>query len=291
MPYIGKTPLTGAYQLCDTITTSATATYNLLVGGSAVIPGAAQNCIVSLNGVIQAPVSAYTVSGSQITFASTLSATDVIDFILILGNVFDIGKPTDGSVTNASVSASAAIALSKLATTGTMTFASTIGVGGATPAASGAGITFPASVSASSDANTLDDYEEGSWTPVIADASSGGNTGTFSDLGAYYIKIGKQVTLQAYLSAINTTGMTGANIFYIRNLPFTSSQTATGNFYTYRVGRDASTVSSSVLMNSGATVMLLVLFTTSSATTDKQILVSNMVSGTSEIILTITYTA
>jgi len=103
MPYIGKTPLTGAYQLCDTITTSATATYNLLVGGSAVIPGAAQNCIVSLNGVVQAPVGAYTVSGSQITFASTLSATDVIDFILILGNVFDIGKPTDGSVTNASI--------------------------------------------------------------------------------------------------------------------------------------------------------------------------------------------
>jgi len=103
MPYIGKQPLTGAYQLCDTITTSATATYNLLVGGSAVIPGVAQNCIVSLNGVIQAPISAFTVSGSQITFASTLSATDVIDFILILGNVFDIGTPTNGSVTNASI--------------------------------------------------------------------------------------------------------------------------------------------------------------------------------------------
>ena len=98
MPYIGKQPLTGAYQLCDTITTSATATYNLLVGGSAVIPGSANNCIVSLNGVVQAPVGAFTVSGSQITFASTLSATDVIDFILILGNVFDIGTPTNGSV-------------------------------------------------------------------------------------------------------------------------------------------------------------------------------------------------
>ena len=103
MPYIGKQPLTGAYQLCDTITTSATATYNLLVGGSAVIPGSAQNCIVSLNGVIQAPVNAFTVSGSTITFASTLSATDVIDFILILGNVFDIGKPTDGTVTPSSI--------------------------------------------------------------------------------------------------------------------------------------------------------------------------------------------
>lgn len=103
MPYIGKQPLTGAYQLCDTITTSATATYNLLVGGSAVIPGSAQNCIVSLNGVIQAPVSAFTVSGSQITFASALTSTDVIDFILILGNVFDIGTPTNGSVTNSSL--------------------------------------------------------------------------------------------------------------------------------------------------------------------------------------------
>ena len=103
MPYIGKQPLTGAYQLCDTITTSATATYNLLVGGSAVIPGSANNCIVSLNGVVQAPVGAFTVSGSTITFASTLSATDVIDFILILGNVFDIGTPTNGAVTNSSL--------------------------------------------------------------------------------------------------------------------------------------------------------------------------------------------
>ena len=98
MPYIGKQPLTGAYQLCDTITTSATATYNLLVGGSAVIPGSANNCIVSLNGVVQAPVGAFTVSGSQITFASALTSSDVIDFILILGNVFDIGTPTNGSV-------------------------------------------------------------------------------------------------------------------------------------------------------------------------------------------------
>jgi hypothetical protein len=221
MPYIGKTPLTGAYQLCDTITTSATATYNLLVGGSAVIPGAAQNCIVSLNGVVQAPVSAYTVSGSTITFASTLSATDVIDFILILGNVFDIGKPTDGSVTNASVASNAAIALSKLATTGTMTFASTIGVGGATPAASGAGITFPASVSASSDANTLDDYEEGTWTPTAW------GTGSISSASGRYIKIGKQV----YISWKITYGSTASgDTAGFQNTPFApfNSESATG---------------------------------------------------------------
>jgi len=226
MPYIGKTPLTGAYQLCDTITTSATATYNLTVGGSAVIPGAAQNCIVSLNGVIQAPVSAYTVSGSTITFASTLSATDVIDFILILGNVFDIGKPTDGSVTNASVSASAAIALSKLATTGTMTFASTIGVGGATPAASGAGITFPASASASSDANTLDDYEEGTWTPAFTSLTINSGTPTFAGT---YTKIGRVITLTWEITGTKNITITADSTF-INNLPFTPATASVGLF-------------------------------------------------------------
>ena len=167
--------------------------------------------------------------------------------------------------------------------------ATTMGVGGATPSASGSGITFPASQSASTDANTLDDYEEGTWTPVIADAATGGNTGTFTNNGATYTKIGRQVTLQAYLNAINTTGMTAGNAFYVRGLPFTASSTAQGNFYTYRVGRDASTVSSSVNLGSGNTSVIFSLFTTNSATTDRYILVSNMVSGTSEVILTITY--
>jgi len=231
MPYIGKTPLVGAYQLCDAITTSATATYNLTVGGSAVVPGSAQNCIVSLNGVIQAPVNAFTVSGSQITFASALTATDVIDFIVILGNVFDIGKPTDGSVTNASVSASAAIALSKLATTGTMTFASTIGVGGATPAASGAGITFPASVSASTDANTLDDYEEGTFTPAWAFSTSG--SVAYNIQTGKYTKIGNVVYYQCETQTSSISSPSGNAT--ITGLPFTSRSTnAGGAFILYK---------------------------------------------------------
>jgi hypothetical protein len=48
-------------------------------------------------------------------------------------------------------------------------FPTTIGVGGATPSTSGAGITFPATQSASSNVNTLDDYEEGSWTPTYSE--------------------------------------------------------------------------------------------------------------------------
>ena len=203
MPYIGKTPLTGAYQLCDAIVTSATATYNLLVGGSAVIPGAAQNCIVSLNGVIQAPVGAYTVSGSTIVFASTLSATDVIDFILILGNVFDIGKPTDGSVTNASVSASAAIAFTKLASTGTITLDN---------------IQFPATAVPSANANNLDDYEEGTWTPVPTFGSA--NVGMVHTSTGDYTKIGNMVTVRCVFNITTKGSSTG--IWRVAGLPFTS---------------------------------------------------------------------
>ena len=101
MSYIGATPLIGNYQKCDAITTSATDTFNLLVGGVAVSPATPQNCVVSLNGVIQAPTTAYTVSGSTIVFDSALTTSDVIDFIIILGNVLDLGTPSDDTVTAA----------------------------------------------------------------------------------------------------------------------------------------------------------------------------------------------
>jgi hypothetical protein len=125
-------------------------------------------------------------------------------------------------VTNASVSASAAIALSKLATTGTMTFASTIGVGGATPAASGAGITFPASASASTDANTLDDYEEGTWTPVIT--SSSAPTVVYATQEGFYTKTGRNVVLSARISTTSVSG--GSGSVSLSGVPFTPASSA-----------------------------------------------------------------
>ena len=104
MSYIGKTPTVGNFVKLDAITTSSTNTYKLLNGGVAFTPESANHMIVSLNGVIQAPSTAFSVSGSTITFlpsSGTLSSSDVIDFILVLGNVLDIGSPSDGTVTNA----------------------------------------------------------------------------------------------------------------------------------------------------------------------------------------------
>ena len=104
MAYIGKQPTVGNFVKLDAITTSATATYNLLNGGVAYSPQSANHCLVSLNGVIQEPTSAsnvggFTISGSTIVFTSALTSLDVIDFILVLGDVLNIGTPSDGTVT------------------------------------------------------------------------------------------------------------------------------------------------------------------------------------------------
>ena len=101
MAYLGRQPLVGNYQVLDAIVATNTDTYALTKDAVAVFPQTPSNCIVSLNGVIQAPVSSYTISGSNIVFASALTGTDSIDFITVLGDVLNIGTPTDGTVTTA----------------------------------------------------------------------------------------------------------------------------------------------------------------------------------------------
>jgi hypothetical protein len=105
----------------------------------------------------------------------------------------------------------------------TPAFASTIGVGGATAAASGAGITFPATQSASSDANTLDDYEEGTFTPTL---TSGGTGITYANQKGAYTKIGRLVTFQIALDLSAVTPAAGQ--ITIGGLPFTSSANTLG---------------------------------------------------------------
>ena len=106
MAYVGKAPQTGAYQIWDDIassfTGSTTGPFNLTVNGTAVSPGNEANCIISISGVVQDP-SAFVISGSQITFTSPPAATDTF-FGTVLGNTFDIGTPTDSSVTSGSLS-------------------------------------------------------------------------------------------------------------------------------------------------------------------------------------------
>ena len=107
MTYVGATPTTGDFKKLDSITTSSATTFNLRQGGVAVYPQSANHCIVSLNGVIQAPVDAFTIVNDTIVFASSLASSDVINFILVLGNVNDIGTPSDDTVSTAKLQANA----------------------------------------------------------------------------------------------------------------------------------------------------------------------------------------
>ena len=99
MPYIGTQPLTGQFNKLTAITASATDTYALTKGSASFFPATAEQLIVSVNGVTQAPNDAYSVSGSNIIFTETLSSSDTIDYILALGEVGNSVVPTDGSVT------------------------------------------------------------------------------------------------------------------------------------------------------------------------------------------------
>ena len=99
MAYIGREPQVGNFQVCDAISVvNGQAAYTMQVGGANVSPETANHMIVSLNGIIQAPGTSYTVAGSTITFASNLATGDVINFIHILGSVLDLGVPSNDTV-------------------------------------------------------------------------------------------------------------------------------------------------------------------------------------------------
>ena len=101
MSYIGKSPSIGSYSMLDNLTASATASYSLTLDSVAFVPESANHLLVSLNGHIQKAGSSFTVSSSTLTFSSALTSSDSIDFVLALGNVLDIGTPSDATVTNA----------------------------------------------------------------------------------------------------------------------------------------------------------------------------------------------
>jgi len=205
---------------------------------------------VTIDNVAQNPSSAFTVSANTITFTSApLSGTNnvYVYYTSPITQVIAPGQSTvgltaftatgtpsastflrgDNSWAAVSVSpggsttqlqynnAGAFGGISGVTSDGTrMTASTTIGVGGATPSTSGSGITFPATQSASSNANTLDDYEEGTWTPNVIDG-----TNTYALRNGSYVKIGRVVYIQGFI--VLTTGTGGSN--RIDGLPFTSS--------------------------------------------------------------------
>jgi hypothetical protein len=78
------------------------------------------------------------------------------------------------------------------------------------------GVSFPATQSASSGANTLDDYEEGDWSPVISDGTN--NATMHGSIGGRYTKVGNKVTVTAYILVTSLGSVSGA--IRVTGLPF-----------------------------------------------------------------------
>ena len=100
MSVIGNDVQYGAVTQLDEITPTGDSSYTMFLNGTRQTTNIAEQLIVSVNGVIQKPNSAYTVLGSTITFAEALdSADDTIDFITVFGNAYNVATVSDGAIT------------------------------------------------------------------------------------------------------------------------------------------------------------------------------------------------
>ena len=125
-----------------------------------------------------------------------------------------VQSSTTKQVSVANLTAGRAVSVS------TLTATTTIGVGAATPSASGAGVTFPATQSASTDVNTLDDYEEGPWTPTFSFSTNGNLAVTYATQVGSYTKIGNTVRLAFNIVTSAFTHTTASGNAQIATLPF-----------------------------------------------------------------------
>lgn len=240
MPFIGNKPALAYISFAvQHFTTSATTSYTLDY------PVANENEIrLVINNVVQQPGSsyAYSATGTTLTLTSATLATDTMYAVFIGRAVQTVTPPANINIQLADGTAAAPslnfandtntgifrpttdeIALTeggvegmRLNASGNVQFAKNISIGGATPTTSGTGITFPATASPSSNANTLDDYEEGTFTPNV-----GGNT-TYAYQDGKYTKIGNVVYVSIGM-AITTIGTGSVNV--ISGLPFTCRST------------------------------------------------------------------
>ena len=163
------------------------------------------------NGVLLGSADYTATNGTTVVLTTGATSGDLVTVeSFLVSSVLNAIPATAGSVGSSYIANSVALVTPKSTTT--------IGVGNATPAGSGAGITFPANQSASTDVNTLDDYEEGTWTPTVTALS--GSITSYTSSGTY-IKIGKLVSL-SFVFQITNAG-TGSSVAIISNLPFNTT--------------------------------------------------------------------
>ena len=164
-----------------------------------------------------------------------VTSSGIIDYIIAQGGVSGFSQIAAGvgPLSRVQATSSGATGTITLSTASATTLlervridsAGRVLVGTSTANTSGAklqtsdGLTFPATQVASADPNTLDDYEEGTFTPAIAGSATSG-TASYSVQTGVYTKIGRTVFFRIYLL---WSGGTGSGSALITGLPFAIS--------------------------------------------------------------------
>ena len=174
------------------------------------------------NGVLLGSADYTATTGTTVVLASGATAGDLITTeSFYVSSIYNAISNTAGSVNSNNIAdgavGTAEIASSVTLTTPTLTSPTVTGQATIpTIDLTGGQITFPATAVPSSNANTLDDYEEGTWTPTYV-FSGGNGTANFSLSAATYTKIGNIVLLNLYF---NFTKGTASGDFTITGVPF-----------------------------------------------------------------------
>jgi hypothetical protein len=142
---------------------------------------------------------------------------------------------------------------------GAATFSGSVSVGGATPTTSGSGITFPATQSPSTNPNTLDDYEEGSFSVQLK--FGGNNTGYtfYGNAGVFgkYTKIGDVVCVTIMVGILSKAAGASTGNATITGLPFTSASNGVNLGGGINISDAISIDGASFYMTSNSTTLIL----------------------------------
>lgn len=163
----------------------------------------------------------------------------------------------------------------------------TVSTGNITQGTAAKGFDFSANTPAAGKTSTLLNwYEQGTWTPVVADASTGGHTASVGTSVGLYTRVGNSVVLHFQVTSINTTGMTSGNFVFIRGLPFTSNSTS-GAFGEPDLRYVTFTVKPHLFLDVNS--LWITLFEDASAGAGGFVAVSKLTSGSASIQGSITY--
>jgi hypothetical protein len=163
----------------------------------------------------------------QLFTASTVTLTGG----LVVGNSSGVLQFPDGSVSAPGLRVGSSSTTGLFSNTDNSLRAATNGVEAARFIATGLFITagsisFPSTQAASTDPNTLDDYEEGTWTPALTFSTPGNLSVTLDSAVGAYRKIGSQVIVTCDIATSAFSHSTASGNLHITGLPFTSANTS-----------------------------------------------------------------